>query len=76
MYWAKKIYIQKIENANTILPRSCIRARVISTSQPGERRKSTQINAVAQTPQRNPPHPKYQPNMVEYHVGVSDMTWS
>jgi hypothetical protein len=77
MYWAKNRYIQKIENAKIILPRSCMRGRVISVSQPGTvARSSTQISAVAATDDRKPPHRKYQPKMFENQVGVSDITWS
>src|SRR5262245_8103379 len=76
MYCAKKMYIQKTENAKIISPRSFIRGFVISSAQPGERRRSTQTSAVAATAFRKPPHPKYQPNIVEYQVGVSDITWS
>src|SRR5262245_46229387 len=76
MYCAKKMYIQKTENAKIISPRSFIRGFVISSAQPGERRRSTQTSAVAATAFRKPPHPKYQPNIVEYQVGMSDITWS
>ncbi len=75
-YWEKKRYIQKIEKAKTIFPRSCRRGFVISCRQPGERRSSTQISDVAATPERKPPHVKYQPKMFENQVGVSDITWS
>src|SRR5262245_7803491 len=77
MYWAKNRYIQKIENAKIILPRSCMPGRVISAAQPGEvARSSTQISAVAATAESQPPHRKYQPKMFENQVGVSDITWS
>ena len=77
MYCAKNRYIQKIENAKIILPRSCMRGLVISPSQPGDvARSSTQISAVAATDESQPPHRKYQPKMFENQVGVSDITWS
>ena len=53
-----------------------MRERVIWTFQPGERESSTQINAVAATPFKKPAHVKYQPKMLENHVGDSDITWS
>ena len=53
-----------------------MRERVIWTSQPGERESSTQISAVAATPFRKPAQLKYQPKMLENHVGESDITWS
>ncbi len=53
MYCAKNRYIQKIENAKIILPRSCMRLDVISTSQPGVvARSSTHASAVAETPRQ------------------------
>src|SRR6202008_3430960 len=77
MYCAKNRYIQKIENAKIILPRSCMRLRVISASQPGVvARSSTHASAVAATPERKPPQRKYQPKMVENQVGFSAITWS
>src|SRR5439155_10259830 len=77
MYWAKNRYIQKIENAKIILPRSCMRSDVISTSQPGVvARSSTHASAVADTPERKPPQRKYQPKMFENQVGFSAITWS
>ena len=70
----KKRYIQKTEKAKSIFPRSCRRGFVISCCQPGERRSSTQMSDVAATPERKPPHVKYQPKMFENQVGVRDIT--
>ena len=77
LYCAKKRYIQKTEKAKIILPRSCMRGFVTSASQPGVvARSSTLASAVAATADRKPPQQTYQPKIVEYQVGESDITWS
>ncbi len=75
-YCEKKRYIQKIEKAKTILPRSWKRAWVNSPSRPGLPRWSTESTAVTATAVRKPPQAKYAPKRFENQVGSSDITWS
>ena len=75
-YCEKNRYIQKIENAKIILPRSCRRALVISPSIPGALRWSSAISVVAATAESRPPHDTKAPNRFEYQVCSIDMTWS
>src|SRR5262245_39586145 len=56
-YCDQNRYIQKIENAKIILPRSCMRDLVISPFNSFELRMTRQMTVVMVTPQRKPPQP-------------------
>ena len=70
-YWEKNRYIQKIENAKIILPRSCMPARRDLALEPGVVRGAARASsAVADTAERKPPQAKYAPNRFENQVGL------
>ena len=67
-------YIQKIENAKSILPMSWRRPSVICPSRPGEFRCNTDKSAIAATAERIPPQVTKAPNKFEYQACSIDIT--